>query len=356
MKDYYEILGVPKNASKEEIKKAYYRLAHKYHPDKGGDEKKFKEINKAYQTLSDKTKRSQYDNFGQTFDQSSGFQGFEGFDFSNFRDASGFGSFDFGLGDIFGEFFSQAAKTQTQGGEDIRVDIELDLEDVLNETRRTIYLEKFVACSRCNASGAEPGTSVKKCATCGGKGVVREIKRTFFGSMAQNTLCPQCHGLGQIPEKPCNVCHGEGRTIEQKEIEIVIPAGIDHRQMLKFPKKGNAGRHGEDAGDLYVQVFIKPHSRFERRGDDLFLGQKVPFSLAVMGGEIEIKTLSGKKIELKVPKGTQSGKVFRISNKGIPHFKRGGRGDLYVQLDIAVPKKISRKGKELLQELKKQGL
>jgi len=351
--DYYKILGVPKGASQEEIKKAYYKLAHKYHPDKGGDEKKFKEINEAYQTLSDKKKREQYDRFGQNF-EGSGFEpggfGFPGFDFGRF------GGFDFDLQEIFEDFFASNPQKDLNRGEDIRIDIEIPLEVVLGGLEKRVDLQKLVVCSRCGSSGAEPGTSVKKCFTCGATGQVQQIKRTFFGSISRSVVCPECEGEGQKPERPCQVCKGEGRVRGKETINIFIPAGVDTNQILRIKEKGNAGKKGGRAGDLLIRILVKPHKVFERRGDDLFLEKEISFSQAVLGDEVEIPTLEGKEIFLKTPSGSESGKVFRISGKGIPHFSGFGRGNLFVAIKVKTPKRLTKKQKELLKRLKQEGL
>lgn len=345
MSDYYKILGVSKSASTEEIKKAYYKLAHKYHPDKGGDSEKFKQVNEAYQTLSDQKKRSQYDQFGTTF------QGAQGFDPSAF---SGFDGFD--LGDLFGDLFSRSNVKDLNRGEDIRVDVELSLEDVLKPFKRKISLQKFNTCTRCHGNGAEPGTSVKQCFTCSGSGQVQQVRKTFLGSVSRSVVCPECNGSGDKPEKPCNVCKGEGRSMSNQDIEINIPAGVDTNQMLKQTGQGNAGKKGAESGDLFIRILIKPHKVFERRGDDLFAFKKITFSQASLGAEIKIPTLQGKDILLKIPSGTSSGKVFRISGKGIPGFQTKRTGNLYVETSIDTPKRLSRKQKMLLNELNKQGL
>ena len=361
MKDYYQILGVSRNASQEEIKKAYRKLAHKYHPDKGGDEKKFREINEAYQVLSDKEKRAQYDRYGQTFEQA-GSQGFAGFDFGKFWQDEGFAQqgagFNFNdLDDIFEEFFGFRKKPKdTRRGDDIHIDIELNLEDVIQPQRKKFSLYKYIVCPRCNGTGGEPGTQVKECPTCRGLGKVQQIKRTFFGTITQYVECPTCHGKGYIFEKPCNVCKGQGRIKREVETEITIPAGVDSQQILKFKGLGHAGKLGSQPGDLYVRIFIKPHPIFERKGDDLYLTKKIPFSTAVLGGEVEIPTLEKKTILLKVPTGSESGKILRISSKGIPHFARMGRGHLYVKLQVATPKRLTNKQKELLKKLQEEGL
>ena len=362
-KDYYQVLGINKAASADEIKKAYYKLAHKYHPDKGGDEKKFKEISEAYQVLSNKDKRAQYDKFGQVFEgEGAGFS--QGFDFSsawgNQSDQGMNFDFDFGnLNDLMEDFFGfnqGGRKKDFKKGRDIQVEMEIPLEDVLEGKERKIVLPKFVFCSRCQGVGAEPGTKVKECFSCRGTGSVQQIKRTPFGAFTQTSVCPECGGEGFKPEKPCNVCKGEGRVKKDEEIKIFIPAGVDTNQTIRIEGKGNAGRRAGKSGNLYIRIFIKPHSVFQRKGDDLYL--KIPVSIvqAVLGDEIEISTLEGKKILVKIPAGIESGKVLKISGKGVPRFSGLGRGNMYLELIIKVPKKINQKQKELLEELKKQGL
>jgi len=351
--DYYEILGVKRNASQEEIRKAYRKLAHKYHPDKGGDEKKFKEVNEAYQTLSNKEKRAQYDRFGKTFD------GGQGFDFNQWQ--SGFQGFgDFGdISDIFEQFFGggfRRKKANVNKGKDIQLDIEVSLEETLEDTEKEFVLDNFIACSRCKGSGGEPGTKVKECFSCRGTGYVQQVKRTMFGEIARSVVCPQCKGEGNIPEKPCNVCKGEGRVREKQKLRIVIPKGVDSSQVLEVQGKGEAGKRGSEPGDLYLRIFIKEHPLFKRRGDNIYFEKGISFSQAALGDEVEIPTLEGKKIVLKVPSGVESGKVLRISNKGIPHFKGFGRGDFYVKLLIKTPKRLSRKQKKILEELRKEGM
>jgi molecular chaperone DnaJ len=366
MKDYYKILGVPPDASDEEIRKAYYRLAHKYHPDKGGDEKKFKEINEAYRVLSDKEKRAQYDRYGRVFEE----KGSEpGFDFQWFWGKPGFDfDFDFGfedLGEMVEEMFGFGVprkKRDLKRGRDIEVDLEISLEDTLKGVKKKIILEKYIVCPRCGGTGAEPGTKVKECFSCRGTGQVQELKKTFFGTFTRYAPCPECGGEGYKPEKPCIVCHGEGRIKGEEEIQIFIPPGIDSHQRLKIPGKGDAGRKGGKSGDLYVRVFVKEHPLFKRKGDDLYLSLPITFSQAALGDEVEIETLEGKKILLKIPPGSESGKILRISGKGIPHFsgssssRYAGRGDLYIELIVKIPKKLTKKQKELLEKLKEEGL
>ena len=361
-KDYYKILGIDKKASQEDIKKAYYKLAHKYHPDKGGgDEKKFKEINEAYQTLSDKEKRDQYDKFGTVFE---GMGSQPGFDFQwswgrpNVNFESGFSGFDLEdmLEEIFGFGHTRSRKKDTRRGKDVKIEIVISLEDVLKKKKKTIILEKDISCSRCQGLGAEPGTEIKECFSCRGTGHVQEIKRTVLGTFTKYITCPECRGEGLKPEKPCNVCKGEGKTRGREEIEVFIPAGVDTGQIIKIEGKGAAGRKGGKPGDLYVRISVKDHPVFRRKGDDLYMIEKVSFTQATLGDEIEIPTLEGKNILLRVPRGIDSGKTLKISKKGIPHFSGYGRGDLYVRLLVETPKKLTRKQKELLEKLKKEGI
>jgi len=352
MKDYYKILGVSRSASKDEIKKAYRKLAHKHHPDKeGGDEAKFKEINEAYQVLSDENKRSQYDRYGQNFDQGNSFSGFDGF--QNVE-------FDFGdIGDIFGEAFGFSSPKKTKDirkGKNIEIDVEMSLEDVLNPQKKTINLRKFISCSRCQGIGAEPGTARNECFPCRGTGKVQEIKRTILGSYTKVTTCPECDGNGQKPENPCNVCKGEGRVKGEEKIEVEIPAGVDTNQVLKVSGKGDAGKKGGNPGDLYIRILIKKHSIFERKGDDLLMILPIKITDAILGSGMDIKTLDGKELFLKIPQGTESGKIIKISGKGIPHFSGFRKGDLYIKLIVNVPKTLTKGQKRLLEELRKENL
>ncbi|MBI2042595.1 MAG: molecular chaperone DnaJ [Candidatus Nealsonbacteria bacterium] len=353
MKDYYQILGVSKDASPDEIKKAYRKLAHQHHPDKGGDEKKFKEINEAYQVLADQDKRNQYDQFGRVFEGQPG-GGFEGF-----PGQGGFEGFDFSdLGDVFGEMFGfgKVNKKDLKKGRDIEVDVQIALEETIRGYEKEISLAKLVACSRCQGKGAEPGTRVNECFSCRGTGQVQQIRRTAFGSFTQIGVCPECGGEGYRPEKPCNVCRGEGRVKEEEKVKFFIPAGVDARQVIKMEGRGEAGRKGGKAGDLYIRISVKKHPLFARKGDDLLVSLPVSFSQAALGGEVEVPTLEDKALTLSVPAGTESGKVLKISGKGIPHFSGYGRGNLYVELIIKTPKKLSKKQKEILENLKKEGL
>lgn len=377
--NYYDILGVEKNASQEDIKKAFHKLAHKYHPHKGGDEKKFKEINEAYQVLSDKEKRAQYDKFGRVFDGSNSGQANQNWDFNwmwgnpfsskaneedfEFSNQNGQSfEFDFGdIGDIFEDFLGfgkdkRSQKKDLKKGKDIRIDIEIKLEDVLTGVKKEITLYKQVVCPRCDGKGGEPGTDIKECFSCRGTGQVQQVRKTFLGSFTQWTICPECKGEGEKPEKPCNVCKGEGKIKGEKNINISIPAGVDSNQVIKIDKEGNAGKRGGETGDLYVRIFVKQHPIFERKGDDLYTISQISYSQAALGDKIEIPDLESKKIILEVPSGTDSGKIFKISKKGVPNYSGYGKGNLYVQLLIKIPKKITKEQKELLKKLKESGL
>lgn len=362
MADYYNILGVSKGASDDEIKKAYRKLAHKYHPDKaGGDEKKFKEINEAYQVLSDKVKRAQYDQFGQTFGAGGGPAGggFGGFDFGGFsRNGGGF-EFNFGgedFEDIFSNIFSGGTRrgTRRKRGQDIQVDIEIDFKEMATGTTREINLRRSIVCDRCGGSGGEPGAKVETCPTCKGTGRVEKVTRSFFGSFSQVSTCPECQGEGKIYSKKCTKCGGDGRIKEDQRIVINIPAGIADGQTISMTGQGEAGEKGTIPGDLYVNVHVKKHPKFSREGNDILSTEYIPFSLAAIGGETEVETLGGKLI-LKIPAGTQSGEIFRIKGKGIPDLHGRGTGNQLVKIIVRIPKKLTREQKNLVEELGRLG-
>lgn len=353
-KDYYDILGVSKTASQDEIKKAYRKLAHKYHPDKGGDEAKFKEASEAYGVLSNKEKRAQYDQFGRTFDgsQFGNASGFGGFDP---RNMGGMG-FDFDLGDIFSKGFSSGFSNNRRTpkeGEDLQIALEINLEDVLNGVKKTVSLNKEIVCKACSGTGAEPGSKINSCSTCHGTG---KVGRNMMGMFSFQTTCPHCGGSGKgDPEKPCKECKGEGRKREKIDIDIEIPKGVQTGQTVRIPGAGGARRRTGKVGDLLVEIFVKEHPKFKREGRDLFTSSNITFSQSVLGGKIDIETLDNKKLELKIPRGFESGKIMRLSAKGLPGV-HGGIGDLYVQLKVKIPKILSRKQKKLIQELEKEGL
>jgi len=269
---------------------------------------------------------------------------------------------------VFEEFFGggfggsrRSTKKDPRKGKDIQVDIEIPLEKVLKESIEKINLIKQIVCHRCQGSGAEQGSKIKECFSCRGIGQVQQVRKTIFGSYTTLATCPECKGEGTIPEKPCNVCKGEGRIKGQETIEIHIPAGIDTNQVIKIDGNGEAGKRGAKAGNLFVRIFVKQHAVFERKGDDIFTSSELNFSQAALGDEIEFKSLDGTNILLEVPAGTESGKVLRISGKGIPHFGgpswgNPGRGNLYIEFKVKTPKKLSKKQKELFEKLKEEGI
>ena len=351
--NYYETLGVAKNASQDEIKKAFRKLAHKYHPDKGsGDEAKFKEINEAYQVLSDEKKRSQYDNFGQTFSgqQQGGPQGggFEGFDFSGF----GGGGFE----DLFGDMFGGGRSRRSSGrGQDIQVEVEITFEEMITGTKKDIRLRKYVTCQACSGSGGEPGSKEETCTVCNGNGQVRKMMQTMLGAFQQVVTCESCHGRGKKHSKSCHACHGQGRVQEEESITLDIPAGIDTGQALSLQGKGHAGENGASSGDLIVEVYVKKHAHLVRRGEQILSEEKLSFVDMALGASVSLETVDGQ-MTIKIPAGTQPGEVFRIRGKGVPNIHGRGRGDHLVTVSIAVPKKLSKAAKKALEELKKEGV
>lgn len=354
-KDYYKILGVEKNASPDEIKKAYYKLAHEYHPDKkGGNEARFKEVNEAYQVLSNKDKRTQYDRFGTTFNGAQG--GYQNINWEDIMGGMGGGFED--IFDMFGGGFGMPRKKpkDIRKGKNLEVALEIDLESVLSNQEKEIAITKNCVCERCKGTGAEPGTDIKECFTCRGTGMVQQIRKTIFGTISQQSICPECHGEGTKPEKPCNVCRGEGRHKKEEKISVSIPAGVDNNQIIKVKGKGEAGKRGGDPGDLYVRIMIKPNPIFERDGDDIYMRKNITFSQAALGDKVKIPTLEKENIVIKVPNGIESGKMLKISRRGIPHFSGVGRGNLYIEFNVETPEKLTKRQKELLEELKKEGL
>jgi len=350
-KDYYTVLGVSKSASKDDIKKAFRKLAHKYHPDKKtGDESKFKEVNEAYSVLSDDKKRAEYDTYGQTFSGGGGAGGFGGFDFSQFTQGAGFEDID--LGDIFGGMFGGRSKRKRRGS-DISVDIELSFEEAVFGTDRSIKLTKHNTCENCEGSGGEPGTDLETCDTCNGKGTVREVKQSILGSFAMTKVCSKCQGTGKIPKEKCKKCKGQGIVREQKEIKVKIPAGISNGEMVRLSGQGEAVQGGVP-GDLYIKIHVKSHSLFTKEGANLYMTLKTKLSDALLGDTKNIETLDGS-IDLKIPSGVKHGEMLRVKGKGVP-LGNGRRGDLIVKIDIQFPSKLSRKAKKIIEDLREEGI
>jgi len=354
MADYYSVLDVPRSATEDEIKKAFRKKAHTYHPDKGtGDEKKFKEINEAYQVLGNKEKRARYDQTGQDFHSQgtgqAGGQGSGGFDFNG-------QNFDFGgsgFEDIFSNFFGGQGGSGGRGrsGADIAVDVELSFEEMVKGVKRTINLRKLSSCETCQGTGGKPGSKESTCTQCQGAGQVRRTVQSIFGAMAQAVLCDRCHGRGKTYAEECGTCHGAGRTQREESVSIDIPAGIADGQTLSLSGYGAAGESGSQSGDLYVNVHVRPHPSLSRRGDDIVSEYAMSFAEAALGAKVSIHTIEGEMI-MKIPAGTQPGEVFRIKGKGVPHLNRYGRGDHLVAVSLAVPKKLSSEEKRLIETLK----
>ena len=362
-KDFYEILGVNKNASDDEIKKAYRKLAHKYHPDKtGGDAEKFKEINSAYQVLSDKSKRGQYDQFGHGFEQRGGGQpggGFGGFDFSGFSQGGGqgFEGFEDIFSDIFGGGgFGGGRQSARKAGRDIQIDTEINFEEMVSGAQREVTLNRRTTCDVCRGTGGEPGSKEETCPTCQGAGQVRKAVRSGFGTFSQVATCDTCAGAGKVYAQKCHKCRGEGAVKEQQTVKIDVPTGISDGQTISLQGYGEAGERGAQSGDLYVTVHVKPHPKFERKGNNVLSEEHIKYSQAVLGDKIDVQTIEGY-VKMKIPSGTQSGEIFRIKGQGIPELgRRGYRGDQLVKVIVNIPKNPSRPQKKIIEELGKNGL
>ncbi|WP_213996906.1 molecular chaperone DnaJ [Arsukibacterium sp.] len=346
-RDYYEVLGVAKGADDKDIKKAYKRLAMKFHPDRTqgdkGMEEKFKEVQEAYEVLSDEQKRAAYDRFGHAgVDPTRGGGGFGG---------GGAGAGDFGdiFGDVFGDIFGgggRRGQSRAQRGSDLRYNLELNLEEAVKGKSVDIKVPTYVNCDSCDGSGAKKGTSAKSCPTCHGAGQVT-MRQGFF---AVQQTCPTCNGRGKIIPEPCTKCHGEGRVEKTKTLSVKIPAGVDTGDRIRLTGEGEAGMHGAPAGDLYVQVNVKPHPIFQRDGNNLYCDVPLSFATAALGGEIAVPTLDGR-IKLKIPAETQTEKMFRLRGKGVQSVRGGGVGDLVCKVVIETPVNLSDKQKELLRQL-----
>ncbi len=356
-KDYYNILGVEKTASKDEVKKAFHKLAHKYHPDKnGGNDTKFKEVNEAYQVLSDEKKRAQYDQFGsadgpQGFGGFNGAQGFGGFDFSQ---AQGFDMGD--LGDIFSEFFGGGMRTQNQPrrGRDMSTEILISFKDAIFGTERKILISKVSTCKTCSGTGAKAGTKMDTCKACNGKGQIHEVKRSILGAFQATRTCETCHGSGKIPAEKCTTCHGHGIYRNDEEISIKIPAGINDGEMIRMSGMGEAVAHGM-AGDLYIKVNVTPHTSIMRDGANLSTNLQVKLTDALLGADYKVETLDGT-VTVKIPEGLAPGEILRIREKGVPSATRGKRGDFLIHTKIKMPTKLNKKAREEILKLREEGI
>ncbi|MBR4890676.1 MAG: molecular chaperone DnaJ [Clostridia bacterium] len=355
-RDFYEVLGVSKTATDDELKKAYRKLAKQYHPDLNPDDKtaeqKFKEVSEAYEILSDKQKRANYDRFGHAgvdpsygAGQGGGFGGFGGFDMGDI-----FGDIFGGFGGGFGGFSSRGNQSRgPQRGSNISAHVTISFEEAAFGCEKEISIYRIETCPDCNGTGAKPGTEIKTCTVCGGSGQVRTTQRTILGNMQTVTTCTACGGRGSVAVEPCPKCAGKSKIKKARKIKVKIPAGIDDEQTISLSGQGNVGEKGGPNGDLYVSVSVRPSADFKRSGFDVSYDLKISFADAALGATVEVPTLDGK-VKYDIPEGTQPGTVFRFKGKGIPYLKRSGRGDQYVRVNIEVPKHLSSRQKELLRE------
>lgn len=348
-RDYYEVLGVQKGASDDEIKKAFRKMSKKYHPDLNPGnkeaEEKFKEVNEAYQVLSDPDKKSKYDQFGHA-----------GVD-PNFGAGGGYGGagFDFGdiFGDIFGGFgggFGGGRRNGPRRGNDIRRVVDISFEEAAFGCTKTMNIQTQEKCGECGGTGAKKGTTVTTCSHCNGTGRVKTQQRTILGYMTTETTCPHCNGEGKIIKEPCRECRGTGAVRRNKTIEVQIPSGIDDNQTIQLSGKGEAGSKGGPNGDLLITVRVRPHDIFQRRGNDVFINMPISFVEAALGANVKVPTIDGGCVELTIPEGTQAGTRFRMKGKGIPYLRSKSRGDQYVTVEIEIPRNLTQKQKELLKD------
>jgi molecular chaperone DnaJ len=350
-RDYYEVLGVSKGASADEIKKAFRRAAVEHHPDRGGDEAKFKEINEAYEILKDQDKRKRYDQFGHAGVGGNGGNPFGGGYSGGQGQNINFDFGDLGLGDIFSSFFGGGAGPRQQRqarGRDVEAGVEITFEQAIFGTQVDFLLNLEDSCEHCKGTTVEPGHELKNCDQCGGSGQVVTVARTIFGNIQQAATCPKCKGAGKIPEKVCSVCRGKGTQVKKQKIQLKIPAGIDDGATIRLREHGEAIAHGPK-GDLYVNVRVKPHKQFTREGDLILSEEHIGMVEAALGTEIDVQTVDGP-VRMKVPAGTQSGSDFKLSNHGVPHLKGTTRGAHIVTVTVDTPTKLTKQQQELLQQ------
>lgn len=341
--DYYEALGVGRNASADELKKAFRKLAMQYHPDRNADsgaESRFKEVNEAYEVLSDPEKRALYDRFGHAAAQGDA-RGFEGF---------GFG----GLGDIFDAFFGGANGRSQRGparGADVRRSISIAFEEAVFGVETELEVASAELCSVCNGLRSEPGTEPERCTQCGGSGEIRRSQQSIFGQFVNVAMCDRCRGEGRIVTHPCKNCRGVGREKRKRKLSVKIPAGVDQGSQMRLTGEGEIGAHGGPRGNLYLQINVKPHEIFSRDEDHILLDLELNFAQAALGDEIDVPTIDDEPHELRIPAGTQSGEMFVVRGKGVPHLRGSGRGDMIVRANVVTPKHLSKDQKELLKQL-----
>ena len=357
-KDYYKLLEVDKGASGEEIKKAFRKKAHKYHPDKtGGDEAKFKEINEAYQVLGNEQKRKQYDQFGSSFPGSgagggSGYGGAGGFSDMNIN-MDDLGDIFGGFGDIFGGFggrTNQRTANRAVRGSDLQLMMTIEFKEAVFGVEKEIIIQKTVDCDNCHGTGAEPGSSVETCPRCGGRGSVSAIQNTILGQMQTQVTCPDCNGEGKKYSKVCTKCSGAGSYRDKVKFKVQVPAGIDNAEVIKLSGRGNAGSRGGPSGDMYIKFKVENDRKFKRDGYDILTKEEISITQAILGDKIEVETVEGK-VKLKIPEGTQSGTVFNLKDKGIAKLKGRGKGSHLIEIQVKIPRIINRKQKKILEEL-----
>jgi len=343
-RDYYEILGIPRDATDEEIKKSFRQLAFKHHPDHNHDQQdgeKFKEVNEAYQVLSDIDKRAAYDQYGHSGAEGLFGRGFEGFDLG-------------GFGDIFDTFFGGSATSARRGpqrGSDLHYNATISFEEAALGCQKEISVMRAEHCSMCNGIGCQPGKQPTRCPNCNGIGQVQRVQQSIFGSFANIAVCPQCHGQGSIITDPCPQCRGTGMEKQQRTLSVKMPAGVNNESQIRLKGEGHAGKKNGRPGDMYITLSVAQHPFFQRQGDDIIYELPINFAQAALGADIEIPTIEGNGSNLKVPGGSQTGKIFRLKNKGIAHLRRRGRGDQLVTLRVTTPDSLNKKQRQLLKEL-----
>ncbi len=374
-KDYYHVLGIDKKASAEEVKKAFRKLAQKHHPDKGGDEAKFKEITEAYSVLSDAKRRREYDAYGQSFpggNPGAGAQGnpfsgsgpsgnpFSGFDFSQFQHAGGGfgqGGAEFDFGDIFGDVFGgRANRARTPRGRDISIDLEIPFKESIFGTTRKVLIAKVSTCELCKGSGAKPGTELETCKTCNGSGRIHETRNSILGQFSTVRPCDACGGTGKVPKEKCPECKGHGTRRREEEITITIPPGIESGEMIRLPQQGEALKGGV-AGDLYAKIHVPKHPTFRKEGSNLVMRLPVKLTDALLGAKVAVETLEGKTLEVTLPQMKKTEEILRVRGRGVPLDSRSGQaGDLLIYVEIVLPQKLTNRLKKSLEDLRDEGV